>query len=108
MNWDAAIKAISPHVVRIETPSGYGTGFLSFYNHDGAWAVLQPQPTWSVMPMSGKSPSKYAMKPLQIHDFRARNQLRHSTIGHQNDTKDSGVLPQHAQGEHHSGAAAVT
>jgi Trypsin-like peptidase domain len=37
MNWDEAIKTVSPHVVKIETPTGYGTGFLAFYNHDHAW-----------------------------------------------------------------------
>lgn len=37
MNWDAAIKIVEPHVVRIETPNGYGTGFLAFYNYDAAW-----------------------------------------------------------------------
>src|SRR6202035_1763203 len=37
MNWDEAIKTISPHVVKIETPNGYGTGFLAFYNYDRAW-----------------------------------------------------------------------
>src|SRR5260221_5507847 len=40
MNWDAAIKIISPHVVRMEPPTGYGTGFLSFYNHDGSWCGI--------------------------------------------------------------------
>ena len=34
MNWDEAIDAITPHVVRIETPGGYSTGFLALYNHD--------------------------------------------------------------------------
>jgi hypothetical protein len=37
MNWGAAITTVSPHVVRIETPSGWGTGFLAFYNHDHSW-----------------------------------------------------------------------
>jgi hypothetical protein len=37
MNWGQAIEIVSPHVVRIETPTGYGTGFLSFYNHDRSW-----------------------------------------------------------------------
>lgn len=40
MSWDAAIKTISPHVVKIETPTGYGTGFLAFYNHDGSWCGI--------------------------------------------------------------------
>lgn len=40
MNWDKAIKAVGPHVVRIETPNNYGTGFLSFYNHDKTWCGI--------------------------------------------------------------------
>lgn len=40
MNWDQAIAAISPHVVKIESPTGYGTGFLAFYNHDKAWCGI--------------------------------------------------------------------
>jgi hypothetical protein len=40
MNWDKAIKTISPHVVKIETPAGYGTGFLAFYNHDKLWCGI--------------------------------------------------------------------
>jgi hypothetical protein len=37
MRWDQAIKIVSPHVVKISTPTGYGTGFLAFYNHDKSW-----------------------------------------------------------------------
>src|SRR4029077_12051879 len=37
MNWDASIRVVSPHVVKIETPTGYGTGFLAFYNYDRTW-----------------------------------------------------------------------
>jgi len=40
MNWDAAIKIVSPHVVKISTPTGYGTGFLAFYNHDRTWCGI--------------------------------------------------------------------
>lgn len=40
MNWDAAIGVVSPHVVKIETPQGHGTGFLSFYNHEGTWCGI--------------------------------------------------------------------
>ena len=40
MNWDRAIKMVSPHVVKISTPSGYGTGFLTFYNHDKSWCGI--------------------------------------------------------------------
>lgn len=40
MNWNALINAISPHVVKISTPTGYGTGFLAFYNHDASWCGI--------------------------------------------------------------------
>lgn len=40
MNWDSVIKAVSPHVLRIATPSGYGTGFLTSYNHDRTWCCI--------------------------------------------------------------------
>lgn len=40
MSWDKAIKIIEPHVVKIETPNGHGTGFLAFYNYDGAWCGI--------------------------------------------------------------------
>jgi|tagenome__1003787_1003787.scaffolds.fasta_scaffold17261479_2 hypothetical protein len=40
MNWAEAISAIRPHVVKIETPGGYGTGFFTFYNHDRTWCGI--------------------------------------------------------------------
>ena len=40
MNWDHAIETIRPHVVKIETPSGWGSGFLTLYNHDRSWTGI--------------------------------------------------------------------
>ncbi len=40
MSWDQAIGVVTPHVVRIETPSVYGTGFLAFYNHDSSFCGI--------------------------------------------------------------------
>lgn len=40
MNWNEAVSRVSPHVVKIETPSGYGTGFLVFYNSDKTWCGI--------------------------------------------------------------------
>ena len=40
MNWEASINIVRQHVVRIETPTGYGTGFLAFYNHDATWCGI--------------------------------------------------------------------
>ena len=32
MNWNEIVDKATPHVVKIETPVGYGTGLLCFYN----------------------------------------------------------------------------
>jgi hypothetical protein len=32
MNWDSIVSKVSPYIVKIETPSGSGTGFLCFYS----------------------------------------------------------------------------
>ena len=34
MNWDQIVNRITPHIVKIETQKGYGTGFLSLYNEN--------------------------------------------------------------------------
>jgi Trypsin-like peptidase domain len=40
MKWGEAIDTIRPHVVKIETPRGHGTGFLAFYNTDRTWCGI--------------------------------------------------------------------
>jgi hypothetical protein len=40
MSWDEAVRTVTPHVVKIETPDGYGTGFLAFWNHDRSWCGI--------------------------------------------------------------------
>jgi hypothetical protein len=37
MNWDHIVRKVSPHIVRIETQSGHGSGFLFLYNDDRSW-----------------------------------------------------------------------
>jgi hypothetical protein len=39
-SWDQAVKIVAKHVVKIATPSGHGTGFLAFYNHDMSWCAI--------------------------------------------------------------------
>jgi hypothetical protein len=34
MNWDSIIQKVSPYIVKIETPSGSGTGFLCAFNEN--------------------------------------------------------------------------
>jgi len=34
MAWDEIVKGVTPYVVKIDTPSGHGTGFVCVYNHD--------------------------------------------------------------------------
>jgi hypothetical protein len=36
MNWHQAVESISPHVFKLESPSGHGTGFLCFLNDQRA------------------------------------------------------------------------
>ncbi len=36
MNWSEAVELIQPHVVRIATPQGSGTGFLISNSHNNA------------------------------------------------------------------------
>lgn len=32
MNWDEIVEHVAPHVVKLETPNGFGTGFVCLYN----------------------------------------------------------------------------
>jgi hypothetical protein len=34
MDWNQHVETITPHIVKIETPQGHGTGFLCLYNED--------------------------------------------------------------------------
>lgn len=40
MNWNQIVDKIKPYVVKIKTPSGSGTGFLSLYNYDKSWCGI--------------------------------------------------------------------
>lgn len=40
MNWDQVVQRVTPYIVKIETPTGYGTGFLSLYNEDKTWCGI--------------------------------------------------------------------
>ena len=37
MNWDQIVSKITPHIVKIETQTHYGTGFLFLYSEDKAF-----------------------------------------------------------------------
>src|SRR5579859_6525928 len=32
MNWNEIVEKVTPSIVKVETPSGHGTGFLCLYN----------------------------------------------------------------------------
>lgn len=42
MDWNQIVEKITPHIVKIETPSGHGTGFLCFYNEARTFAFIAP------------------------------------------------------------------
>lgn len=53
MDWNQAVETITPHIVKIETPQGHGTGFLCLYNEDHslvgiatAYHVVQHAEKW--------------------------------------------------------------
>ena len=37
MNWYQIVTKITPYLVKIETQSGHGTGFLFMYNENKTW-----------------------------------------------------------------------
>lgn len=40
MEWDQIVKKIEPYIVKIETPTGSGTGFLCVYNENKTWCGI--------------------------------------------------------------------
>jgi len=40
MNWNRIVNKIKPYVVKIESPKGYGTGFLCLYNYNKSWCGI--------------------------------------------------------------------
>lgn len=40
MNWDHIVKKVAPYIMRIETPSGHGSGFLYLYNEDKSFCGI--------------------------------------------------------------------
>lgn len=40
MNWDDVVQKVTPYLVKIDTPSGSGTGFLLSYNDDHSWCGI--------------------------------------------------------------------
>lgn len=51
--WNAIVDKISPYIVKVETPSGHGTGFLCLYNDNNdfcgiatAWHVVRHADEW--------------------------------------------------------------
>ena len=40
MNWDQIVQRVTPHIVKIETQSGHGSGFLFMYNENKSWCGI--------------------------------------------------------------------
>lgn len=40
MNWHSAVAQIAPYIVKIETPSGHGTGFLCLYSESKSFCGI--------------------------------------------------------------------
>jgi hypothetical protein len=39
-NWNSMVSKVEPSIVKIETPTGFGTGFLCLYNDDKSWCGI--------------------------------------------------------------------
>jgi hypothetical protein len=40
MNWNTIVSRVEPYIVKIETPTGHGTGFLCLYNEDKSFCGI--------------------------------------------------------------------
>jgi hypothetical protein len=40
MNWNTIVDKVTPYVIKIETPSGHGTGFLCLRNEDNSFSGI--------------------------------------------------------------------
>lgn len=40
MDWNQIVEKITPHIVKIETPRGHGSGFLCFYNQNRSFVGI--------------------------------------------------------------------
>lgn len=40
MNWDQVVKKVAPHVFKIETPNGWGTGFFYHFSAESQWCCI--------------------------------------------------------------------
>lgn len=37
VNWNEIVDKVTPHILKIETPGGHGSGFLCLYNHNATY-----------------------------------------------------------------------
>jgi len=62
MNWDQVVQKVTPYVVKIETPSGSGTGFLCAYNDDCSWCGIATA-------LHVVSAADEWQQPIKIHNY---------------------------------------
>ncbi|MDO9307758.1 MAG: serine protease [Deltaproteobacteria bacterium] len=62
MNWDQVVQKVTPYLVKIETPSGSGTGFLFAYNDDHSWCGVATA-------LHVVSSADEWQQPIKIHNF---------------------------------------
>lgn len=87
MNWDQVVKKVSTHVVKIETPSGHGTGFLLLYNDSKTWCGIA----------TAEHVVSYAddwKQPIKIYSFTGESIFLQpeNRVIYRDWTKDSAVI----------------
>lgn len=78
MDWQHIVEKVKPYVVKIETPTGHGTGFLCFRNKDSsvcgiatALHVIEHSDEWQ--------------EPIRINSYDASGKIKDSTLLKESD-----------------------
>jgi hypothetical protein len=85
MHWSEAVNECLASIVKIETPTGHGTGFLCFYNQDKTMAAIAT--AGHVIFHADKW-----MEPIRIHTHDGKKSIlltakeRHVTMGNLSDS----------------------
>lgn len=89
MNWNEVVESVTPYILKIETPTGYGTGFLCLYNETRnlcgiatAYHVVRDTDEWQ--------------QPMRIQHYASSGSVflqEHQRVVYYNAQTDSAVYP---------------
>ena len=88
MNWNEVINKAEPYVVRIDTPSGFGTGYLCGYNEDKSFCTIATA-------LHVVREADYWQQPMRIHNHNFGKTVflkETDRVIFTNDKNDSAVI----------------